>query len=108
MFPHKDLDLASIIIADVPPKSKSKFTDPFKYEPEVGGVESAASMPAASHGASQIEFEPARQHWTYHLGKSHLKDAQNGDAGNLQKTSYYFPSVGFVRSKFFGKPQNSI
>lgn len=73
-----------MVIAEVPPKTHQKFTDPYKYEPETTGVESAASMPAGSHhGASQFEFEHARQQWSYHLGKSHLKDAQNGDAGNL-------------------------
>lgn len=77
--------MAKYLIASIPPKQEKMFEDPYKYVPEKDEAAEAEAPPTDRNDQSKVEEAPAA--FKYLLGKEHVKDSQEGDAGCLCKTA---------------------
>lgn len=103
----KDLSLAEIQVANIPPRQPEKFVDPYKYRPDAGtNFDSQENLRSDS---AEVNSPRAKvPSFKYLLGDTHRTDTKGGDVGGLLKKPKFFPIVDFIRSSFTGKLFNSL
>ena len=93
-FAHEEVALEKLLINTIPPKTNKKFVDPYPYNPNADGDEEEELKEKEDEETSQFERL---------LGKKHLKDTFEGDAGCLYKKPEILPRLFFVRASFCSK-----
>ena len=99
---HTVLELATVLLASLPPKKVQTFDDPYKYTPPKDPERGESTARESTQMAAPTQPVPAPT-FKYLLGKEHVKDTEGGDAGSICKVSAFHPTVEFIRSQFCGR-----
>lgn len=99
---HTVLELATVLLASLPPKKVQTFDDPYKYTPPKDAERGESTARESTQMAAPTQPVPAPT-FKYLLGKEHVKDTEGGDAGSICKVSAFHPTVEFIRSQFCGR-----
>ena len=107
-YQTEDLALDTVLISTIPARKRTKFVDPFPYDPtaennpdEAGN----ASLPPNNLPASteQTIEEDAGPKYNYLLGETQFKDSNGGDAGCMYKKPEIMPQIFFIRASYVNK-----